>query len=133
MEVLDDNQVIAEEGSVKTDKNKAVYVFKSTNKEDLGGKINEYLKGQGYKLEKGTNTEGTYGRGSKIMRVLFGAFVKRFEWQVSIAEINKSTGLTFTKNAKGYAGGLIGMNQVKNEYNRLTGTLKAFHADHNNK
>lgn len=133
MEVLDDNQVVAEEGTVKIDKDKAIYVFKSTNKEDLGKKVNEYLTKQGYKLEQGTNISGVYGKGSKVMRILFGAFVKRFEWHVEISEINHSTGLTFTKNAKGYAGGLIGVNQVKKEYNRLTETLKAFHANHNAK
>lgn len=132
MEVLDENQVTAD-SSVKIEKNKAIYVFKSTNKEDLGQKVNEYLKKQGYTLESGTNINATYGKGSKILRVLLGAFVKRFEWHIEISEINNSTGLTFTKKAKGYAGGLIGMNQVKNEYNRLTGTLKAFHTDHNGK
>lgn len=132
MEVLDE-KVTATNETVKIDKNKATYVFKSTNKDDLGQKVNEYLKKQGYSLEAGTNTNGTYGKGSKVLRVLLGAFVKRFEWQVDISDINESTGLTFTKKAKGYAGGLIGMNQVKNEYNRLTGTLKAFHADHNGK
>ncbi len=133
MEVIDDVQQQKEENAVRIDKNKAVYIFKSTNKEDLGVKVNEYLNKQGYKLESGSNTEGIYGKGSKILRVLLGAFVKRFEWHVHIAEVNSSTGLTFTKNAKGYAGGLIGVNQVKNEYRRITETLKAFHASHNNK
>ncbi len=132
MEVLDEQQT-AVEGSVKIDKNKAIYVFKATNKDDLGQKVNEYLKKQGYSLEAGVNTNGTYGKGNKVLRVLLGAFVKRFEWHVEVSDINNSTGLTFTKKAKGYSGGLIGMNQVKNEYNRLTGTLKAFHADHNGK
>ena len=132
MEVLDQDQ-IATEGTVKIEKNKAIYVFKSTNKEDLGKKVNDYFKEQGYTLEAGVNTNGTYGKGSKVLRVLLGAFVKRFEWQVSISDINNSTGLTFTKNAKGYAGGLIGVNQVKNEYSRLTETLKAFHTNHNGK
>jgi hypothetical protein len=133
-EVLDNNtKTAADAGSVKIDSDKAIYVFKNTNKEDLGGKIKEYLSKQGYKVEQGVPTSAVYGKGSKVMRILFGAFVKRFEWKVDIAEINDSTGLTFTKNSKGYMGGVIGVQQVKKEYSRLTGVLKAFHENHNSK
>ena len=52
--------------------------------------------------------------------------------------VNSADGFTKPLTGKRFAklvqdSGLIGMNQVKNEYNRLTGTLNAFHADHNNK
>jgi len=132
MDVLDDESTAVSK-TVRIDKDKAIYIFKSTNKEALGQKLNEYLLGKGYKMEAGTPINATYGKGSKTMRVLFGAFAKRFEWQVEISEINQSTGLTFRKNTKGIAGGLIGIKQVKNEYDRLTETLKAFHENHNNK
>ena len=131
-ELLDDNAILTDK-SVKIEKDKAIYVFKSTIKEGLAVKVNEYLKKQGYKLESGTNLDGVYGKGNKVMRILFGAFVKRFEWHVEISELNGSTGLIFTKTAKGYIGGVIGVQQVKKEYQRITGILEAFHANYNAK
>jgi len=35
--------------------------------------------------------------------------------------------LTFSKMAKGYAGGIIGVNQVKNEFTQIVNSLKHFY------
>ncbi len=133
-EVLDDPKLFNEKDElVRITKDKATYLFKSMGPDELGVKVKEYLSKSKYKLESGTPVNGVYGKGSKVLRVLFGAFVKRFEWQVTIAKHEDKTGLVFTKLAKGYVGGVIGVQQVKKEYQRITETLKAFHASHNNK
>jgi len=132
-EVLDDKVVTKSEETFKIENDKAIYVFKNTNKDALGDKINEYLIKEGYQIEQGNKVIGVYGKGNKVMRILFGAFVKRFEWHVEINDINGSTGLIFTKNSKGYAGGVIGVQQVKKEFSRIVELLKAYQQNHNSK
>lgn len=108
-------------------KNDATLYFSSISEEDIGPKLEKYLLQKGYKIEAGTKTNATYGKGSQIMRILFGAFAKRFVWTVKIDSSMHGTTLTFSKMAKGYAGGIIGVNQVKNEFTQIVNSLKHFY------
>jgi hypothetical protein len=108
-------------------KNDATFYFSSISEEDLGAKLEKYLLQKGDKIEAGTKTNATYGKGSQIMRILFGAFAKRFAWTVKIDSSMHGTTLTFSKMAKGYAGGIIGVNQVKNEFTQIVNSLKHFY------
>jgi len=108
-------------------KNDATFYFPSISEEDLGAKLEKYLLQKGDKIEAGTKTNATYGKGSQIMRILFGAFAKRFAWTVKIDSSMHGTTLTFSKMAKGYAGGIIGVNQVKNEFTQIVNSLKHFY------
>ncbi|OIQ36146.1 MAG: hypothetical protein BM555_03325 [Crocinitomix sp. MedPE-SWsnd] len=132
-ELLDD-QMLAKEpdvAAVVITKDRAEFPFPTMGKEDLAGKIQNYLLKDGYKLESGAPTSGVYGKGSKTMRILFGAFVKRFTWSLSISGDEKSSKLVFKKDEKGYWGGAIGVAQVKTEWTRITNALKAYHDKHN--
>lgn len=130
-ELLDDNMETAEAvSSVKIGADKAVFPFQSTNSDELAEKVQKFLSGLGYKLEEGNNKSGIYGKGSKILRILLGAFVKRFTWGVKIEESFGESVLTFTKNEKGYWGGLIGVTQVSSEYKKITSRLEAYHQKH---
>jgi hypothetical protein len=108
-------------------KNNATFFFSNITEEELGDKLQKYLLKKGYKLEAGTTTNGTYGKGSQVMRVLFGAFAKRFSWLISIKSSEFGTNLVFSKNEKGYMGGVIGVSQVKNEYTRIVNALNHFY------
>ena len=125
-EVLDDQLTNEKSKTIRIEKNRATYRFYDVDAEQLGEKVNKYLLSKGYKLEKGTSTQGVYGKGSKVWRVLLGAFVKRFEWNVLIEKDSVSSVLRLGKLAKGYVGGIIGVQQVKNEYNRLTKLLENY-------
>ncbi|MCH2234645.1 MAG: hypothetical protein MK078_10360 [Crocinitomicaceae bacterium] len=123
-EVLD--QGIDQDVSITKDN--AMYRFKDTNVEELSGKVEKYLLGKGYKLESGTPENAIYGKGNKTLRILFGAFVKRFTWKVTVVADGNTTVLNFIKDEKGYWGGAIGVSQVKNEFKRITDALTQFHA-----
>lgn len=113
---------------VVIEKNQAVYHFNGIDKEALADKVGEYLTGKGYRLEEGTKFMGKYGKGSKIGRILLGAFIKRFCWEIRVEQVDNVSRLVLIKDAKGVAGGIIGVNQVNNEYKTLTESLKAWHA-----
>jgi hypothetical protein len=132
-DLLDDQLLEAERDvtAVLITKDRAEFPFPTMGKEDLAAKIRNYLLKDGYKLESGEATNGVYGKGSKTMRILFGAFVKRFTWSLAIAGDEKSSKLVFKKDEKGYWGGAIGVAQVKTEWTRITNALKAYHDKHN--
>jgi len=100
-------------------KERAIFSFEGTSEAEIASKINSLFLKDGYQLEEGTELKGKYGKGSKVMRILFGAFVKRFAWEVSVANEGGMTKATLYKETKGYAGGAIGVNQVNKEFKRL--------------
>ncbi len=98
--------------------------------EQLAEVLGNTLTQRGYKLESGTNMIGTYGKGNKVLRILFGAFVKRFAFRVTITDQMGDTELNFKKEGKGMAGGAIGVAQVSNEYKRLIEVIENYHTKH---
>jgi len=89
--------------------------------QSLAGKANELLTKEGYKLVEGQPGNATYERGDRTMRILFGAFVKYSKIQVTIGKGTSSAArLTVDRKTSGMSGGLIGMNQVKKEMERIS-------------
>jgi len=127
-EILDDKKTTAGD-SVTIEKSRALFLFKSVDQNKLGEDVKNLFIDNGYKLESGTPNNATYGKGSKVLRVLLGAFIKRFEWQIEITENGGMITLLFEKNAKGYMGGAIGVNQVNNEFKRYVEVLKTLHSN----
>jgi len=118
-EVLDNDLKNLDANAPVITKERAIFSFKETTEAEIASKINGLFLKDGYKLEEGTEMKGKYGKGSKIMRILFGAFVKRFAFEVSVTNEGGTIKATLYKETKGYAGGAIGVNQVKNEFKRL--------------
>jgi hypothetical protein len=131
-ELLDDGAAVQASSAVKINDDKASYSFENTNADELAGKVEKFLKGEGYSLEGGSSASGIYGKGNKTLRILLGAFVKRFTWKIEVEDAGSTTVLHFIKDEKGYWGGAIGVSQVKTEYKRITNVLKNFHAAHHN-
>ena len=109
--------------NVDLSKHEARWTLSGKTVEDVATKLNAEMLSQGYKLEVGTNDNGVYGKGNKVMRVLFGAFVKRFAFRVHVTNEGNVAQLVFVKDGKGYAGGAIGVSQVKKEFTRLVDIL----------
>jgi len=125
--ILDDNSTVLDK-SVVIGKHEATFIFKNKSSDELGESIYELLVKKGYKLEDGSEVNATYGKGSKIGRLLLGAFIKRFVFSVKITNIEGATTLVFSKDGKGYMGGAIGVVQVKNEYNSIISILGEYHS-----
>jgi len=120
-EVLDQDLKNVDTKAPVVTKDKAIFTFEGTTEDAIASKVNDLYIKDGYSLEEGTQLKGKYGKGSKIMRILLGAFVKRFAWEVTISTQGGLTTATLYKETKGYAGGAIGVNQVNKEFKRLVG------------
>jgi len=126
-EILVDKSVFGKNDLIIIEKHKAIFTFERISQSELMKSVNDIFVESGYKLEQGTTESGKYGKGSQVMRVLFGAFVKRFCWETKIENNSSQIRFALTKDAKGYVGGVIGVNQVNKEFKRLIDLFSAFH------
>ncbi|MER3498955.1 MAG: hypothetical protein C4308_10145 [Chitinophagaceae bacterium] len=58
------------------------------------------------------------------MGTLFGAFAKYYEFSITTKTQDNIIGLQLLKDSTGMAGGLIGMRQVKKEFERIQEAFK---------
>jgi hypothetical protein len=105
---------------------KFVHVYSGISRDELGKEIDKILVFSGYSLSEGIMGNGTYIKGNRVLRILFGAFVKYFKFYIGIEPVNQdSVKATITKTTSGMSGGLIGMSQVKKELQRLAILLQS--------
>lgn len=91
---------------------KFVYTYINIPQDELEKLVDSTLASIGYKHKGG----GEYEKGSRTKRLLLGAFHKYFKLQVSIdASDPQAIKIGVLKKTSGMSGGLIGMNDVKNE------------------
>ncbi len=101
-----------------------VLYFTEASVEEIAKKINDLFIREGYKLEEGTFQNAVYGIGNAVMRVLFGAFVKRYKFKIAVTLRNDLVTVEFNKGMSGFSGGVIGMSKMKKELERVTELLK---------
>ncbi len=99
--------------------NKIQYVFENCHAEQIANAVGGFMHQQGYRLEEGNPMNGVYGIGNKVMRILFGAFVKRFAFQVYITQNGPNAQMEFGKGMSGFSGGVIGIAKLNTEFKRL--------------
>lgn len=104
-----------------------VFRYETNAVQTVAEQIQKFFEGRGYKLEKGTIESGSYGIGNATMRILFGAFVKRFlfNFEVIKDEMEANTvKFVLTKDSLNkISGGLIGYNQLKKEIQKIVDAL----------
>lgn len=102
-----------------------VHLYQEINQEDLMKKAEEVFITSDYKIISENSGEITFEKGNRTMRILFGAFVKYFKFQVRIEATDEGQLKLHMKRATtGMSGGLIGMNQVTKEIERLSALFK---------
>jgi hypothetical protein len=107
-------------------KDRVVYNMTGCTKEELENKINLFFTSEGYTLKSNAADTYTYTKGNRIMRLLFGAFVKYHKQSAIIKNEGELFSVMLHKDSSGMSGGLIGMNQVKKEFARLSEAFKAY-------
>ncbi len=107
-------------------KDRVVYNITGTSKEELENKLNLFFTSEGYKLKSAEGETHTYTKGNRVMRILFGAFVKYHKQSVIIKNEGELFSVMLHKDSTGMSGGLIGMNQVKKEFARLSDAFKLY-------
>jgi hypothetical protein len=104
--------------------NKHYFTYANATPETVAHTLSNVMGSQGYKLETGDPYRGTYGVGSTVMRILFGAFVKRYTFDFQMQPSGDATVLEFRKGMTGWSGGVIGNAKMNTEFVRLTNVLK---------
>ena len=89
--------------------------------------VERFFKDRKYHLESGDPDNGTYGTGSNLMRVFFGAFAKRYSFSVKVrkSEDQRSVVFLLEKAMSGAMGGAIGFAKMTKAYNAIVDELNA--------
>lgn len=110
--------------SFEEDKKSTILIYEGTNVHELSTKANSIFLAEKYKLEKGTAEDGVYGIGNTTMRILFGAFIKRYTFQIRITDLNGKTRIELHKAMTGISGGAIGYAKMIKEFKRISEKIK---------
>lgn len=103
-----------------------LHVYQGIDAEKLGIEVAKVLASRGYELKEGNPQDGVFERGNRIIRLLLGAFHKYFKFGVRVEPGEGGIlKVRVHKLTSGFSGGVIGMNQVKNELKGLAEALKA--------
>ena len=104
----------------KTADDMFIHVYEESSKESLDQKIDQLFISQGYKLAGGLNGQRIYEKGNRVLRLLLGAMIKYYKVGVqTTATAPNEVTCEIRSQSSGMSGGLIGMNQVKNEMRSL--------------
>ncbi|MBK6383372.1 MAG: hypothetical protein IPP02_03210 [Chitinophagaceae bacterium] len=107
-------------------KDRVIYNMTGCTKEELDNKLNLFFTSEGYTLKSTEGETTTYTKGNRVLRILFGAFVKYHKQSVIVKNEGELFSVMLHKDSTGMSGGLIGMNQVKKEFARLSEAFKAY-------
>jgi hypothetical protein len=85
----------------------------------LAPKVDEFFTSRSYKLKSGMEGNGVYAYGNYTMRILFGAFVKYFKFNVLVTQSGDNVTISVQKGHSGMSGGLIGMAKLNKELKHI--------------
>ena len=108
-----------------SDNNRFEYIYENASVEEIGLEIEKKLHNDRYIVKVGEIGDRTYSKGNRVLRLMLGAFYKYFEFNVDVKEKDDKTVVAaIRKTSSGVSGGLIGVNQVKKELQRLENVLQ---------
>lgn len=102
---------------VQTDSaDKIIYGYSNITRDELIAFVDSGMQSIGYK----NLGNGMYEKGSRLKRILFGAFVKYFKCQIYFDDVDPTQPrICLMKRTSGMSGGIIGMSQAKTEMEYL--------------
>jgi hypothetical protein len=95
------------------------FVLSATTGEKVLHTADNILTELGYTVKESYNNGKSYSKGSRVLRMLLGAFYKYNQVSANIAVSDHAITLTVNNESSGISGGLIGMNQGKKEFNTI--------------
>ena len=107
-------------------KDRVVYNFANCTRDELDTKLNLFFSSEGYKLKSNKGDTLVYEKGNRVLRILFGAFAKYHKSSVTVKGDGNSFSVLLHRDSSGMSGGLIGMNQVRKEFERLSNSFKSY-------
>jgi hypothetical protein len=113
--------------SSETTKNGIVFQYEGSELNSIIDGVKHFFENRLYRLESGEPGHGIYGTGSNLMRIIFGAFAKRYSFSVKITNPQDRPSVVFhlEKAMSGAMGGVIGYRKMTKEYNAIVEALSA--------
>ncbi|QEG22189.1 hypothetical protein [Mariniblastus fucicola] len=106
--------------SMTTNANAADWMAQSpSDPQTVAAAVQQYFLGEGYRMEDGNPVDAIYGIGNNLLRILFGAFVKRYRFKVQVVPVGTGSQVSVEKGMSGVMGGAIGYAKMKKELNRI--------------
>ncbi len=99
---------------------RTIFNITGTTIEELENKLNLFFSSEGYKFKGQKGAGKIYTKGNQVLRIILGAFWKYFRVYVEIKNQDNLFSVLIQRDASGFAGGAIGMVQVRKEFTRLT-------------
>ena len=110
-------------------KDRIVFNFTDCSREELDNKVTLFFASEGYRPGKTEGDKSVFEKGKLWKRILFGAFSPFYKMNVFITTSTDkpgSVGLMLQRGGSGFSGGLIGMNQVRKEFTRISESFKQY-------
>lgn len=105
--------------NIVKEKNYAEFYYKEVDIKKIENQIMNLFLSKEYKLEEGNYDNGIYGKGNQLLRILFGAFAKRYVFEVNITQDSDITLLKIEKGISGAMGGFIGYRAMNKEFKKI--------------
>ena len=106
-------------------KDGGAFCFRGATPDELAGRFEQFFTQRGYRLESGTPHDGVYGIGSDMLRLLFGAFCKRYKFSLNMQATEGVVWVNIGKGMAGAMGGLWGYAAMKRETTRIVQDIEA--------
>ena len=107
-------------------KDRVIYNASGCTREELENKLNLFFASEGYSVKSSTPELKTYEKGNRVLRILFGAFVSYHKQSVNIKQEGERFSIMLHRDSSGMSGGVIGMRQVKKEFERLSEAFRTY-------
>lgn len=103
------------------------YNFEGNEQDKIKTVSDEFFFRIGFKNLGHVGNKTTYEKGSRILRILLGAFVSYHKYDLLYLSSENKLTVKLLNASSGMSGGLIGMNAVKAEFNRTAESLEVFY------
>ncbi|MDC7999708.1 hypothetical protein POV26_01540 [Aequorivita todarodis] len=103
------------------------YHFEGNEPDKIKEVSDEFFFRKGFKNLGHFGNKTSYEKGSRIQRILFGAFVSYHKHELLYLVSENKLTVKLLNGSSGMSGGLIGMKAVKAEFNRTAENLEVFY------
>ncbi len=111
---------------ITSNKKNIEFSFENCTHEGLVAEIEIFFTSIGYSRKENEGDKYIFTKGNRILRMLLGAFAKYHKQSVLIASIDDIFRVSLVRESSGMSGGLIGMSQVRKEFEKLSYSFEAY-------
>lgn len=108
-------------------KDSVVFNITGATRSELENKLNLFFASQDIPLKTDKGDEKIYQKGNKVMRILFGVFVKYFKIVATVKQQGDLISVRLVRDmGLAASGGLIGIKKSRDRFNELSEAFKAY-------